>query len=67
MVTTRGLPLPDSDSDAGPWGSTSLSGPIFYAYLQDPTRFLPTALSTSDEVNALLVCILDVDGGGGSP
>jgi len=44
-----------------PWKSASLNDPTFYTYLQDPTRFLPTVLPISDEVNALLVHVLDVD------
>ena len=44
-----------------PWKSASLSDPTFYAYLQDPARFLPTVLPISDEVNALLVRVLDID------
>jgi len=43
------------------WKSTSLNNPTFCAYLQDPTRFLPTVLLISNEVNALLVRVLDVD------
>jgi len=39
----------------------SLNGSTFYAYLQDPTRFLPTVLPIFNEVNALLVRILDDD------
>ena len=44
-----------------PWKSASPSDPAFCAYLRDPTCFLPTILPISDEVNALLVRVLDVD------
>ena len=44
-----------------PWRSAPLSDPTFYVCLQDPARFLPTVLPISDEVNALLIRVLDVD------
>ena len=43
------------------WRSASLSDPTFRACLQGPTRFLPTVLPISNEVNTLLVRVLDVD------
>lgn len=44
-----------------PWKSASADDCTFQAYLRDPSRFLPTVLPISDEVNALLVRTLAVD------
>ena len=60
-VWSLGIILLNLLTGRNPWKSASLSDPTFCAYLQDPIRFLPTVLPISDEVNALLVRVLDVD------
>lgn len=60
-VWSLGIILLNLLTGRNPWKSASLNDPTFCAYLQDPTRFLPTVLPISDEVNALLVRVLDVD------
>jgi serine/threonine protein kinase len=44
-----------------PWKSATASDPTFQAYLHDPTRFLPTVLPISDEINVILVRMLEPD------
>jgi hypothetical protein len=44
-----------------PWKSASASDPTFQAYLRDPMGFLPTVLPISNEINAILVRMLEVD------
>jgi serine/threonine protein kinase len=60
-VWSLGIILLNLLTGRNPWKSASLNDPTFYAYLQDPARFLPTVLPISDEVNELLVRTLEVD------
>lgn len=60
-IWSLGIILLNLATGRNPWKSATLSDPTFQAYLHDPLGFLPTVLPISDELNAVLVRMLDVD------
>ncbi|GJE94850.1 kinase-like protein [Phanerochaete sordida] len=60
-IWSLGIILLNLITGRNPWKSASADDCTFQAYLKDPDRFLPTVLPISDEVNALLVRVLEVD------
>ncbi len=60
-VWSLGIILLNLATGRNPWKSATVTDPTFQAYLRDPQNFLPTVLPISQEINAVLVRMLDVD------
>ncbi|ESK84444.1 serine threonine protein kinase [Moniliophthora roreri MCA 2997] len=60
-IWSLGIILLNLATGRNPWKSASMSDPTFQAYLRDPLGFLPTVLPISQELNAVLVRMLEVD------
>ncbi|KAL0574405.1 Serine/threonine protein kinase [Marasmius crinis-equi] len=60
-IWSLGIILLNLATGRNPWKSASASDPTFQAYLRDPLGFLPTVLPISQELNAVLVRMLEID------
>jgi serine/threonine-protein kinase ULK1 len=60
-IWSLGIILLNLATGRNPWKSACLNDPTFQAYLQDPLNFIPTVLPISDEANALLTRMLEID------
>ncbi|KAG7094790.1 hypothetical protein E1B28_005605 [Marasmius oreades] len=60
-IWSLGIILLNLATGRNPWKSASASDPTFQAYIRDPFGFLPTVLPISQELNAVLVRMLEIE------
>ncbi|KAJ7108513.1 kinase-like domain-containing protein [Mycena epipterygia] len=60
-IWSLGIVLLNLTTGRNPWKAATLSDSTFRAYLHDPAEFLTTVLPISEEFNAVLVRMLEID------
>ncbi|KAJ6470111.1 kinase-like domain-containing protein [Mycena vitilis] len=60
-VWSLGIVLLNLATGRNPWKAATLADSTFRAYLHDPSQFLTNVLPISDELNAVLVHMLELD------
>lgn len=60
-IWSLGIVLLNLTTGRNPWKAATLSDSTFRAYLNNPAEFLTTVLPISDELNAVLVRMLEID------